>query len=50
LSSQSSSREALRQLKSELAEARKLHRIDESDDAERRLEQLLRLIRRETTR
>jgi hypothetical protein len=50
LREQQISRDALRQLRNELAEARKLHRLDDDDDAERRLERLLRLIEREKTR
>jgi len=44
------SQDALRQLQVELAEARMLHRLDESPDPEQRLERLLRLIQREKTR
>ena len=44
------SQDALRQLQIELAEARKLHRLDDDDDAERRLERLIRLVQREKTR
>lgn len=39
----------LRRLRIELAEARKLHRLDDNGVAEQRLEWLLRLIQRETT-
>ncbi|HEV8636184.1 MAG TPA: hypothetical protein VG370_18335 [Chloroflexota bacterium] len=44
------SQDDLRQLRIELAEARKLHRLDDNGDAEQRLEWLLRLIQREKTR
>jgi len=44
------SQDALRQLQTELAEARMLHRLDDNETAEQRLERLLRLIQREKTR
>jgi hypothetical protein len=39
----------LQRLLSELAEARKVHRLDDNGDAEQRLERLLKLIQREKT-
>ena len=37
----------LRRLRQELAEARKMHPLDDKADAERQLERLLRIIQRE---
>jgi ribose 1,5-bisphosphokinase PhnN len=44
------SQDDLRRLRVELAEARKVHRLDDDGEAEQRLERLLRLVEREKTR